>query len=583
MRRLSTQLIATRREAPADAHAVSHQLMARAGMLQQAAAGLFTVGPLLFRTLRRIEAVIREELDAIGCQEVRFTHLQPPEPWQRSGRWEPFTEPLDPVMMRTESRTGAEFGLGPTHEEQATLFAADQISSHRQLPQIIYQIATKFRDEARPRSGLLRTREFTMKDAYSFDTDEPAATETYHRLAECYERIFARMGLDVLRADADVGAMGGKASAEFLAPASIGEDFVAISDAGGYRANVEVARAELDPPEAPPEKPMERVETPGATTMETLQAYVPDVPPERMIKTLLYTATTPDGGSQLVAALARGDRGIDEDKLARAVGAAELSMADAETIRDATGADPGYAGPVGLSGDVRVVGDHAIADVQGFVCGGNATDTHYRDAWWSRDAVLPELADLDRVSDGDRAPDGGTLSISRAIEAGHVFLLGTRYTEPEALDFAVTGEDGVARPVWMGCFGIGVERLAAAIVEQHHDEAGIVWPTAVAPHTAAVVPIRTDDEVQRGLAERVAGDLTDVGVDVVLDDRDARPGVKFADLELIGLPWRLTAGRDALDGRVELAPRGGEAEVVDAAEAVRRVSEVASTARVPPL
>lgn len=580
MRRLSTQLIATRREAPADAQAVSHQLMARAGMLQQAGAGLFTVGPLLFRVLQRIEAVIRSELDAVGCQEVRFTHLQPPEPWQRSGRWKLFTE-TDPIMLRTESRTGGEFGLGPTHEEQATLFAAEQISSHRQLPQIIYQIATKFRDEPRPRSGLLRTREFTMKDAYSFDVDEESAGETYHRLAECYERIFARLGLDVLRADADVGAMGGKLSAEFLAPASIGEDFVATSDAGQYRANVEVARAELAPPEHPPEKPMTAVDTPNATTMETLQSFVPDVPPERMIKTLLYQVTTAGGEHQLVAALARGDRSIDQDKLARAVDAADIAMADAETIRTATGADPGYAGPVGLTGDIRLVGDHAIADVQGFVCGGNATDTHYRDVWWSRDAVLPQLADLDRVTDGDRAPDGGTISISRAIEAGHVFLLGTRYTDPDALDFAVTGEDGVARPVWMGCFGIGVERLAAAIVEQHHDDAGIVWPAAVAPHTCAVVPIRADDDVQRPLAEQVAARLHEAGVDVVLDDRDARPGVKFADLELIGVPWRITVGRDAADGRVELASRaGGEADVVDVDAAVERVVEAARQAHV---
>jgi prolyl-tRNA synthetase len=578
MRRLSTQLIATRREPPADAQATSHQLMARAGMLQQAGAGLFTVGPLLLRVLGRIQAVIREELDAIGCQEVRFPHLQPPEPWRRSGRWAHMTE-VDPVMLRTVTRGGAELGLGPTQEEQATLFAAEQISSHRQLPQTIYQITTKFRDEPRPRSGLLRTREFTMKDAYSFDVDEPAARATYHRLAECYERIFERVGLDVLRADADVGAMGGKLSAEFLAPATIGEDFVAISDAGSFRANAEVARAELAPPETPPEKAMTRVETPGATTMEVLQGYVPDVPTERMIKTLLYQATTADGDRQLVAALVRGDRSIDEGKLAGALGASELAMADAATIREVTGAEAGYAGPVGLPASVRVVGDHAIADVAGFVCGGNATDTHYRDVWWGRDASLPELADLDRVTDGDQAPDGGTITLSRAIEAGHVFLLGTRYTAPEALDFAVTGEDGVARPVWMGCFGIGVERLAAALVEQHHDDAGIAWPTAVAPHTAAVVPVRVDDETQRCLAERVAGELDDAGVDVALDDREARPGVKFADLELIGIPWRITVGRDAADGRVELAERAGhEAEVVDADTAAARVIEIARRA-----
>lgn len=580
MRRLSTQLIATRREAPADAQATSHRLMARAGMLQQAGAGLFTVGPLLLRVLQRVEAIIRDELDAVGCQEVRFTHLQPPEPWQRSGRWAHMTE-IDPIMLRTVTRGGAELGLGPTQEEQATLFAAEQISSHKQLPQVIYQISTKYRDEPRPRSGLLRTREFTMKDAYSFDVDEPAARDTYHRLARCYERIFERVGLDVLRADADVGAMGGKLSAEFLAPASIGEDFVAISDAGGFRANVEVARAELDPPAPPPEKAMARVETPGATTMDALRGYVPDVPAERMIKTLLYTATTADGGQRLVAALARGDRSIDEDKLARALGASELAMASSEAIRAATGAETGYAGPVGLPGDIRVIGDHAVADVAGFVCGGNATDVHYRDVWWDRDAPLPELADLDRVADGDRAPDGGTITLSRAIEAGHVFLLGTRYTDPQALDFAVAGEDGAARPVWMGCFGIGIERLAAALVEQHHDDAGIVWPTSVAPHTAAVVPIRADDETQGPLAERLAGELEAAGVDVVLDDRDARPGVKFADLELIGIPWRITAGRDAGDGRVELTERAtGEAEVVDADAAVQRVVEAARRAGV---
>ncbi len=578
MRRLSNQLIATRREPPADASAVSHQLLARAGMLQQAGAGLFTVGPLLLRTLQRIEAIIRDEHDALGCQELRFTHLQPREPWEASGRWQTLTED-DPIMLRTRTRAGAELGLGPTHEEQAALFAAEGVSSHRQLPMVLYQIATKFRDEPRPRSGLLRTKEFTMKDAYSYDADETSAAATYERLAGAYERIFARAGLDTLRADADVGAMGGTMSAEFLAPAGIGEDFVAASDAGSYRANTEVARAALTAPPAPEERPMSVVETPGATTMETLAPFVPDVPAERMVKTLLYGVTTADGGHEVVAALCRGDRSIDEDKLAKATGATEVAMADADLIRRATHADPGFAGPVGLAGDVRVIGDHAIADVQGFVCGGNATDTHRRDVWWGRDVALPELADLDRVADGDPAPDGGTLSLTRAIEVGHVFLLGTRYSE--ALGLTAAGPDGVERPVWMGSYGIGIERLAAAIVEQHHDDKGIVWPTAVAPHTAVVVTVRAGDADQDALAEQVTGQLLDADVDAVWDDRDARPGVKFADAELIGFPWRITAGREAAAGRVELTWRAtGETEVVDAVDAVSRVAEDARRHRV---
>jgi prolyl-tRNA synthetase len=579
MRRLSTQLIATRREGPAEAQAPSHTLLVRAGMLQQAGSGLFVLGPLLMRVVNRLAAIIREELAALGCQEVRFTHLQPPEPWKDSGRWETLTA-TDPIMLRVRDRSGAELGLGPTHEEQATLFAAERVFSHRQLPQVVFQLATKFRDEARPRAGLLRTREFTMQDAYSFDVDEDAAGVTYERMGAAYERIFARCGLDVVRADADVGAMGGRRSAEFLAPAAVGEDFVAVSDAGGFRANTEVARVALRAPERPEPRPMSRIATPGATTMDALVQHVPDVPTARMVKTLLYGVVT-DAGAEVVAAVCRGDRTIDERKLARALGARELTLADAATVRAATGAAPGYAGPVGLAGHVRVLADHAVADVHGFVCGANADDAHLRDVWWDRDVALPELADLDRVEDGDPAPDGGTITIGRAIEAGHIFMLGTRYAE--ALGLAVAGPEGVERPVWMGSYGIGLERLAAALVEQHHDDAGIAWPTAVAPHTVVVVTVRAGDETQDTLAERVLGDLLAAGVDAVWDDRDARAGVKFADAELIGFPWRITVGRDAPEGRVELTPRAGDGEVLSSAQAVARVRAAAAAARVPVL
>lgn len=552
MRRLSTHLIATRREPPADARAPGHGLLVRAGQLQQRAPGVVTVGPLLHRTLRRIKALIRAELDEAGGQEISLAGEQ----------------------AEAESN-------GPGRTAGAAAFVAEGVDSHRQLPQLIYQLARARRDEPRPRSGLLHPRESILAVAWIFDVDEDAAGASRERLTAACARVTARCGVDVVRADV-ASRDGRRVDDQVVALTEAGDDVVAVSDAGPYAAAVATARASLAPPPAPEgDAPMREVATPGATTLAALQAFVPDVPPERAVKTLLYHALLPHGDHQLVAALCRGDRSLDEAKLARACGAAEVGMADTASVEQATGAAVGYAGPVGLPADVRVVADPALADVEAFVCGANRTDAHLRDVRWGRDVALPELADLDAVRDGDSAPDGGTLQLRRGLEVGRVAMLGTG--DSEAAGLAAAGPDGRDHPVWTTSCALDVSRLAASVVEQHHDERGIVWPTAIAPHTVVVVTVRAGDEAQERLAATICQDLDAAGVDVVWDDRDDRAGVKFADAELLGFPWRVTCGRDAADGLVELTERGGDTDVVDAGEAVRRVARAARDARVPAL
>lgn len=548
MRRLSDLLIATRREAPADASTASHALLVRAGMVQPIAPGLVALGPLLARVATRITAIAREELAAVGGQEIRL----------------PCADPAQPLHQASD------------HEAQAATYAAGVLSSHRQLPQVLHEVATVRSDDPRPRSGLLGAAERSLCAAYAFDADEAAAEAGFARAAGALARVLARCDLEALRAEA-----GGTLRAEtFVAPGPAGETLVAVSDAGRYRAVLDVARAALTAPERPEPEAMTRVDTPGATTMEALAPHVGDVPAARTVKTLLYRILT-DDGSHVVAALCRGDRSVHEGKLAGALGATEVAMADAATIRELTGAEPGFTGPVGLP-EMRVLGDLALADVQGFVCGANETDAHLRDAWWGRDVALPDLFDLDLVTEGDPAPDGGRLAVTRGIAVGWARLLGTG--DAESAGLTVAGPDGAERPVWLGSYGLALEALVAALVEQHHDAEGIVWPAAIAPHTAVVVTVRAGDEAQDGLAERVMADLATAGVDALWDDRDVRAGVKFTDAELIGFPWRITAGREAAEGRVELTGRaGGRTEVVDAADAVARIADAAGAAGVPAL
>lgn len=538
MHRLSNQLLATRKETPAEARTAAQALLLRAGQLHHVDGGL-VVGPLLNRTLQRVETLIRGELNAAGGQELAL------------------------------------IGSPGSTEHALLTFARGRLASHRQLPQVLFHFGPGA--ESRRGLGLLGAGATRLAQAHAFDAEEEAAETSYQALAAVCARIAARCGVEAVRADA-----GGDCE-QLVVLLDEGDETVAVSDAGSYAAAAHTARADLAPPPGPDgDAPMTEVTTPGAATLAALREFVPDVPPERMLKTLLYHALLPGGDTQLVAALCRGDRSIDEAKLTRALGAVEVGMGDAAAVQQATGADVGYAGPVGLPDTVRVVADYAVAEVDGFVCGANRTDAHLRDVRWGRDAARPELADLDAVHDGDSASDGGTLRLRRGAEVARVCRRGVG--PAEAAGVTVAGPDGTARPVWMSSCLLDVAQLLASTVEQHHDDRGIVWPPAVAPHTAVVVTVRADDEAQRRLAEQVCADLDAVAVDAVWDDRDARAGAKFADAELLGFPWRVTCGRDTAEGRVELVPRtGGETEVVDAAEAVRRVAEAAREADAPSL
>jgi prolyl-tRNA synthetase len=569
--RLSEQLFVTRRDDPADAAVASHALLVRAGMLHRVAAGVYAHGPLLCLVIRRIETIVREETGRIGGQELLLSALQPRDLWERSGRWRRDVN-VDRLMFTTRDRSGAEFGLGPTHEEAMTDLVAGQVSSYRQLPVLLYQLQTKFRDEPRPRFGLLRAREFHMKDAYSFDRDEEGMRSSYERVGAAYEKVFARCGLDTLRVDADPGAMGGSASAEFIAVADVGEDVLAVCERTGYAANVEVARAHIPNPAAPDlDRPMSRVSTPRARTIAEVREFILDVPVGRFVKTLLYRVRDEGGDEQVVAALVRGDRAVNETKLANLLGAAEVELADAGTVRAVTGVEPGFAGPVGLPSDVRIVGDLSLNGVDLFVCGANEPDAHLRDVRFGRDVDLPDLADIDLVQDGDLTPDGaGRLRIVRGIELGHIFQLGTRYAE--RLGASYLANDGQEHPMWMGSYGIGITRLAAAIVEQHHDERGCRWPASVAPHAVVIVQTRAGAEDQDRLAATLYDRLRTAGTPVAWDDRDERPGVKLHDADLVGWPWRIVVGRDAAGGQVEVTARsGGDAVVMSLAEAVDHI------------
>lgn len=550
MHRLSTQLLVTRKEPPAEARTPGHALLLRAGQLEHTDDGV-VVGALLQRVLRRLRALTRGEVEAAGGQEVGLV------------------------------------GVPGSAAQAVTAFAASRVSSHRQLPQVLFAFGSKAEapgGRGRLGSKLLGGGADTVAWAQAFDADEGAAEASYQALAAACERVVTRCGLNAVRADA-----GDQVGEQLVALVDAGDEVVAVSDAGSYAAAVHVARADLHPPGKPDgDAPMTEVPTPGAATLSALRESVPDVPPERTIKTLLYHALLPGGDSQLVAALCRGDRSVDEAKLTRALGAVEVGMGDAAAVEQATGAAVGYAGPVELPAQVRVVADHAVADVDGFVCGANRTDAHLRDVRWGRDVALPELADLDLVQDGDRAPDGGTLRLRRGVEVARTCRHGAGSGEVAGVTgvagVTAAGPDGTDHPVWATSCRLDVAQLAASVVEQHHDERGLAWPAAVAPHTVVVVTVRPDDEDQRRLAEQVGAELETAGVDVVWDDRDARAGAKFADAELLGFPWRITCGRDAAEGRVELVSRAaGEPAVLDAGEAVRRVADATREAGVPPL
>ncbi len=541
--RASQTLIATVKETPADAEVISHQLMLRAGMIRKLATGLYTWLPLGLRVLRKVERIIREEMDNAGAQEVLMPVVQPAELWEESGRWEQYGAEL----LRINDRHQREFCLGPTHEEVITDLIRNEIRSYKQLPANFYQVQTKFRDEIRPRFGVMRSREFIMKDAYSFHNDQESLQATYETMHAAYTQIFTRLGLDFRPVIADTGSIGGSASHEFHVLAESGEDDIAFSDSSDYAANVEMAEAVAPAGERPAaSEAMEKVATPEVSSIEDVCRFF-DCAPERTVKTLLvYGEADEDGKQALIALVVRGDHQLNEIKAEKLPGiASPLTLAEEKDIKAALNCAPGSIGPVGLN--LRCIVDRSAAHCSDFICGANEDGMHLRGVNWQRDVELGEIADLRDVVSGDPSPDGkGKLQIKRGIEVGHIFQLGTKYSE--ALNATVLNEQGKEQVMIMGCYGIGVTRVVASAIEQNNDDKGIIWPDAIAPYQIALVPLNMQkSERVRDTAEQLYSQLKAAGYDVLLDDRNERPGVKFADMELMGIPHRIVIGDRGLD------------------------------------
>ncbi|MFW5825460.1 MAG: proline--tRNA ligase [Marinobacter sp.] len=540
--RASRYLIATLKETPSDAEIVSHQLMLRAGMIRKLASGLYTWLPMGLRVLRKVERIVREEMDRSGGQEVLMPAVQPAELWQESGRWQQYGDEL----LRLKDRHERDFCFGPTHEEVITDLIRNELKSYKELPANFYQIQTKFRDERRPRFGVMRAREFLMKDAYSFHVDSASLDQTYEVMHRTYCAIFDRLGLDYRPVVADSGAIGGNASHEFHVLASSGEDEIAFSTGSDYAANIEKAEALAPAGDRPaPEETMTEVETPGQTTIDAVSQFL-KVPAEKTVKTLLVKAEAEEGkDAGLVALILRGDHTLNDIKAENLAGIAEpLTMATDEEIRRATGCPPGSIGPVNLP--VPVIVDRAAAHLADFVCGANREGYHLTGVNWERDLPLGRVEDLRNVVEGDPSPDGkGTLEIRRGIEVGHIFKLGNKYSK--AMGATVLDEHGRSVVLEMGCYGIGVSRIVAAAIEQNHDDRGIIWPDAIAPFEVAIVTLNGHkSQAVREVGEKLYEQLHQAGFDVLLDDRNERPGVKFADLELMGLPHRVVVSERGL-------------------------------------
>lgn len=545
--RTSCYLLATTRETPADAEVISHQLMLRGSFIRRLAAGLYTWLPLGLRVLHKVERIIREEMDKAGAQEVLMPAVQPAELWQETGRWEQY----GPELLRFTDRHKRLFCFGPTHEEVITDLIRHEVRSYKQLPANLYQIQTKFRDETRPRFGIMRAREFLMKDAYSFHLDQASLEQTYQQMYAAYSRIFERIGLTFRAVQADTGAIGGKASHEFHVLANSGEDAIAFSDQSTYAANVELAEA-LPPPDqrASPREELTAVETPGQHTIEQVSQFL-NISPQQCLKTLLVKGH--EGG--LTALVLRGDHELNVVKAQKLPQvAAPFEFATPEQIRQTCGAGIGSIGPVGL--EIPIVADRSAVLAADFICGANTDDQHLTGVNWGRDLPEPFTADIRNVGDGDPSPDGkGALSIARGIEVGHIFQLGEKYSQ--AMNATVLDETGRAAVLTMGCYGIGVSRVVAAAIEQNHDEHGIIWPDPIAPFQLALVPINGHKSVRvREATERLYSELQAAGFEVLLDDRPLRPGVIFADMDLIGIPHRLVISDRGLDaGTIEYKRR----------------------------
>ncbi|WP_426149268.1 proline--tRNA ligase [Pseudomonas sp. DC3000-4b1] len=561
--RTSQFLLATLKETPSDAVVISHQLMLRAGMIRKLASGLYTWLPMGLRVMRKVEAIVREEMNAAGALEVLMPGIQPAELWQESGRWEQY----GPELLRIKDRHARDFCAGPTHEEVITDIARNELNSYKQLPINLYQIQTKFRDEIRPRFGLMRGREFIMKDAYSFHADQASLQETYDRMHQAYCNIFTRLGLHFRPVEADNGSIGGAGSHEFHVLASSGEDDIVFSNGSDYAANIEKAEAlPRESARGAATEALRLVDTPDTKTIAALVEKF-GLPIEKTVKTLVVHAAE---AGKLIALVVRGDHELNEIKAANhPLVASPLVMAGEAELREAIGAGAGSLGPLNMP--LPCIVDRSVAMMSDFAVGANIDDKHYFGVNWERDLPLPEVADLRNVVEGDPSPDGqGTLEIKRGIEVGHIFQLGTKYSE--AMKAQVLGESGKPVTMTMGCYGIGVSRVVAAAIEQNHDERGIIWSDTLAPFQVALVPLRYETEQVREATDTLYRELTAAGIDVLLDDRDKKtsPGIKFADMELIGIPHRIViSDRSLAEGKLEYKQRTeSEAQSLDIAEAL---------------
>ena len=558
--KMSKMFMPTLREVPADAEITSHQLMLRAGMIRKMASGIYNQLPMGIRVFRKVEDIIREEMNAKGAQEISCALLVPAELWQESGRW----DVMGPEMFRLKDRNGRDYCLGPTHEETFTHIVRNEITSYKQLPLNLYQIETKFRDERRPRFGVMRTRNFTMKDAYSFDADQEGLDKSYDDMFDAYTRIFARCELDNSPVQADSGAMGGSASAEFMVKSEVGEDEIVFCSGCDYAANIEKATSVNHKASTEEMKEMSEIETPNVHTIEELQDFF-KMDAGQFAKTLIYYA---DG--KTVAVVVRGDRDVNETKVANAIGGAvEFELASEDTIKAVTGAEVGFAGPIGIKADYLFI-DQEVVDQRNVIVGANKTGYHIQNANFGRD-FEGQVGDFRNVQEGDKCPKcGQPLEIMRGVEVGHIFKLGTKYSESMGATFL--DQNGKSQPIIMGCYGIGVERTVAAVIEQHHDENGIIWPLAIAPYHVVVVPVNVKKEEHLENAEKIYKELEAAGVEVLLDDRNERAGFKFKDSDLLGIPMRITVGKDIVDGKVEFKLRKeADKEIISVDEVLDRV------------
>ncbi|MDT9336989.1 proline--tRNA ligase [Clostridium perfringens] len=560
--KMSNMLVGTLREVPAEAEIESHKLMLRAGLMRKMAAGIYNYMPLGLKVIENVKNIVREEMNNAGAQEFLASALIPAELWQESGRWDAYGA----EMFRLKDRHNRDFCLGPTHEEVFTDIVRNEIKSYKQLPLNLYQIQTKYRDERRPRFGVMRSREFIMKDGYSFDKDQEGLDLAYEKMRKAYVNIFNRCGLDAKAVAADSGAIGGSGSAEFMVKSEVGEDDVVFCTACDYAANIEKAPSTPEHAEKEELMEVEKVETPAVKSIEDLAKFF-ECSPKKIAKTLIFQAD-----DKVVAVVLRGDREANEVKIANAIGEViELEMASEEAVKEATGAAVGFAGPMGIKVDMLLV-DQEVANMYNFIIGANETDMHLKNVNYERD-FEGIVGDFRNVTIGEKCPEcGKEITISRGTEVGHIFKLGTKYSESMGATFI--DEDGKAKPFIMGCYGIGVTRTVASIIEQHNDENGIIWPLEVAPYHVSVIPANVKNEEQATKAEEIYNELRKMGVEALLDDRKERAGVKFKDSELMGIPMRITVGKMIGEGQVEFKLRnGGEVETLSIEEVYNRVRE----------